>query len=133
MSTAGLTPWARSQVFMCRVRSGNRASAAAPVRRSLLAEGRRALDRILGGEYRGDDLALLGPEGLVVPGALLVEDRLRGGGGQRRIGGDLGGQLEGDVEGLAGVSEAVDQPELGAAVGRDRLASQRELHGDRGG
>src|SRR3954447_25246931 len=108
-------------------------SATLPVWLSLLAEGRGALDGVLGGEYRGDDLALLGPEGLVVPGSLAIQDRLRGGGRERSVRRDLGGQLQGYVERLAGLREAVDQPELRPPLGGDGLAGQCQLHRDHGG
>src|SRR3954447_1381655 len=108
-------------------------SATLPVWLSLLAERRGALDGVLGGEYRPDDLALLGPERLVVPGSLAVQDRLRGGGREGRVRRDLLGQLQSDVERLAGLGEAIDQAELRASLGGDGLAGQRQLHRDRGG
>src|SRR4051794_1345291 len=108
-------------------------SATLPVWLSLLAERRGALDGVLGGEYRPDDLALLGPEGLVVPGSLAVQDRLRGGGREGRVRRDLRGQLQSDVERLAGLGEAVDQAELRPSLGGDGLAGQRQLHRDRRG
>src|SRR4051794_5568485 len=81
--------WSRldeSETRRCRL-------AALPVWRALLAECSGALDGVLRGEHRCHDLALLGPEGLVVPRSLLIQDRLRGGGGERRVGGDLHGEL----------------------------------------
>src|SRR4051794_18664259 len=108
-------------------------SATLPVWLSLLAERRGTLDGVLGGEYRPDDLALLGPEGLVVPGSLAVQDRLRSGGRERSVSRDLRGQLQSDFERLAGLGEAVDQAELRPPLGGDGLAGQRQLHRDRGG
>src|SRR5512133_2093072 len=94
---------------------GRTGSAPPPVWSSLLAEGRRALDRVLGGEHRADDLALLAPEGPVVPGALRIEDRLRGRRRERRVRRDLRGQLECDLQRLTGLGQSVDQSELRAA------------------
>src|SRR3954454_8256515 len=108
-------------------------SATLPVWLSLLAERRGALDGVLGGEHRGDDLALLGPERLVVPGALAVQDRLRCGGRERGVRRDLRGKVQCDIERLAGVGEAIDQAELRAPLGGDGLAGQCQLHRDRGG
>src|SRR3954453_9472206 len=108
-------------------------SATLPVWLSLLAECLGALDGVLGGEYRPDDLALLGPERLVVPGSLAVQDRLRGGGREGRVRRDLRGQLQSDVERLAGLDEAVDQAELRPPLGGDGLADQGQPHRDPGG
>src|SRR4029079_3494950 len=108
--------WPRSlQPVLLRVtsRGAGKGSAAAPVRGALLAEGGGALDRVLGGEHRGDDLALLRPEGLLVPGSLAAQDRLRCRGSERSVGRDLSGELEGDVERLARLGEAIHEPELG--------------------
>src|SRR4029450_13161895 len=87
--------------------------APAPVRGALLVEGGGALDRVLGGERRADDLALLSPEGLVVPGPLAVEDGLRGPERERCVRGHLLSELQRRPERISLLRGPVDQAELG--------------------
>src|SRR5213594_4068505 len=54
----------------------SRSSAALPDRRALLGERLRALLRVLGGEHGARQLTLLGPELLLGPVALALEDLL---------------------------------------------------------
>ena len=81
-------------------------------------------------EDRLGQLALALPELLLAPVELLLEDRLRRVEGQRAVGGDGARQLERRVDRPAALGQAVDQPELVGALGRDRVAGQRQLHRD---
>src|SRR5512132_2193102 len=61
---------------------------AAPVGRAFIAEGGGPLDRVLGREHGADDGPLFPPEGLVVPGRLQPQDRLRCPERKRSVGGE---------------------------------------------
>src|SRR5512133_2899919 len=97
---------------------------------ALLREGDRALARVLRCEDRARQLFLAPPELLVAPVELLLEDRLRRVERQRAVGGDGRRQLERRVDRLAALGQTVDQPQLVGALGRDRVAGQRQLHRD---
>src|SRR5689334_18483244 len=97
---------------------------------ALLGEGHRPLARVLGAEDGVRQLALALPELLLAPVELLLEDRLRRVERQRAVGGDGRRQLERRVDRAAALGQPVDQPELVAALGGDRVAGQGQLHRD---
>ena len=82
---------------------------ALPHRVALLAERDGALARVLGAEDGAGDLALLGPELLLVPVALLDEDLLGRRQRERAVLRDRRRELERGVERPARLGEAVDE------------------------
>src|SRR3954447_26869490 len=104
--------------------------ASLPHGRALLGEADGAVARVLRAEDGLGQLALALPELLLAPVELLLEDRLRRVERQRAVGGDRGRELERRAARPAALGHAVDQPELVAALGRDGVAGQRQLHRD---
>src|SRR5436190_629548 len=99
-----------------------------PFRLSLLGERRSPLASVLRGEERSRDLALALPELVLRPAVPLLHHLLGGRERERAVRGDRAGELERRLQCAAVVGNSVDQPELVAALRRDRVARQSELH-----
>src|SRR5215218_152557 len=104
--------------------------AALPDGLALLGESGRSLARVLRDEHRSGDLALLLPHLLGAPLGRLDRDPLRRGERERRVPGDRLGQLERRLDRDARLGEAVDEAELVAPLGGNRVPGQCHLHGD---
>ena len=104
-------------------------SAALPDRLALLGEGDRALARVLGGEHRAGDLALLRPRTpRSVQSRCCWRTCLVAASASGAFLAIAAASSSARVERLARLGEAVDEPELVAALGGDRVAGQRQLH-----
>src|SRR4051794_37665121 len=126
----GRAPWVTDMSSPYLAAITRRGSDPSPPWRSLLLEGTRTFPRILRGPHRFADRAL--PVEHLRPRPLSrLDDGLFGrGDGQRTVGRDGPGQVQGPVERSARCREPVDQAHLVGTGGGNELAGERPLHGE---